>query len=606
MLRRPIAATQQESRQGGDRSAARLMVNVAAQHARALVAAVAATVLVTAAELAAPWPLKWVIDAVFDGRTGRFELTSRDWRVLAAVTAATVVVALVSAAGTFISEVALRRAGERISHDLRVRTYEHLQRLSLAFHDRRKKGELVTHITEDANRVGEAFSDSLGTVAQAALTIVGMLAVSLWLDPVLGLALGAVVPVLALVTLHFRRRVRTAARSQRAHDGEIASLASESLSAIRLVQAYGSQGFESEKVREQSEQRRLDGVEVASLEARFSGWVDVLGAVAVALVIVLGTVRVSSGAISAGAIVVFAQYARRLYRPLKDIAKHTAKISKAMARAERIAEVLATDEVLEDRPGAFASGRATGVVALDGVSFAYEPGRWVLRDVTLTVPSGSKVAVIGESGAGKSTLGALLARFYDPQSGSVCLDRRDLRDCSLRWLRAQVGVLLQDTVLLSGTVAQNIAYGVEASPEQVAAAAVGADADRFIEDLPGGFLHELGPQGVGLSGGQRQRLGIARVLLRDPPVLLLDEPTTGLDAASEALVMQRLEVLMRGRTTIMVTHSMALASRADRVIVLADGRVVQDGPPQDLLARPGLFRRLCHEQGMLGQQRTGA
>jgi ABC-type multidrug transport system fused ATPase/permease subunit len=347
-------------------------------------------------------------------------------------------------------------------------------------------------------------------------------------------------------------------------------------------------------------------VQVASLEARFAGMVDLLGAVAMAAVIVLGAMRVSTGAISAGAIVVFAQYSRRLYRPLKDIAKHLARLSKAMARAERIAEVLSADEVLAERPGAHAGPRAQGRVELLGVSFGYEPGRPVLHDVTVRIEPGSRVAVVGQSGAGKSTLGALLARFYDPLSGTVRLDGHDLRDCGLRWVRQQVGVLLQDTVLLTGSVADNIAYGTEASRAEIVAAARAADADGFVCDLPAGYGQLLGPQGVGLSGGQRQRLGIARVLLRDPPVLLLDEPTTGLDAASEALVMERLQVLMAGRTTVMVTHSMALAARADRVLVLAGGRVVQDGTPASLLAQAGPYRRFAREQGLLPVTRTPA
>jgi ATP-binding cassette, subfamily B, bacterial len=587
-----------------DASARRLMRSLVTEHAGALVGAALATVLVTLADLAAPWPLKWVIDSVFDGRTGRFTLDGSDYRLLAFVAAVTVAVSLVSAIGTYASELWLCRAGERISHDLRTRTYVHLQRLSLAFHDRRQKGELVTHITEDSNRVGEAFADSLGTVAQAALTMVGMLTVSLLLDPVLGLALAAVVPALALVTLHYRRLVRTASRRQRARDGQIASLAAESLSAIRLVKAYGGEVFEQDRVHEQSEQRRQSGVVVAVLEARFAGLVDVLGAVAMSVVIVLGAIRVSHGAISAGAIVVFAQYARKLYQPLKDIAKHTAKISKAMARAERISEVLAADEVLEDRLGAHAKGRAVGRLEIADVDFAYTSGRPVLEQLSLSVPAGSRVALVGPSGAGKSTVGALVARFYDPISGRVSLDGRDLRDCSLGWVRQQVGVLLQDTLLLTGTIAENIAYGTEASPEEIRAAAVAADADGFISRLPGGYDHLLGPQGVGLSGGQRQRLGIARVLLRDPPVLLLDEPTTGLDAASEALVMGQLEVLMAGRTTVMVTHSMALAARADRVVVLAAGLVVQDGEPDELLAQAGPFRQLAQEQGLSVMPRT--
>jgi ABC-type multidrug transport system fused ATPase/permease subunit len=296
--------------------------------------------------------------------------------------------------------------------------------------------------------------------------------------------------------------------------------------------------------------------------------------------------------------VVFVQYSRKVYQPLKDIAKQSSRIAKRMARAERIAEVLVADQVLEDRPGAVAGTRATGRIALEGVSFAYEPARPVLRDVSLRIAAGEHVAVVGSSGAGKSTIGALIARFYDPVGGRVEIDGRDARDWSLPWLRDQIGILLQDTVLFTGTVADNIAYGAPASREEIVAAASAAGAHDFIMRLPNGYDEPLGPQGVGLSGGQRQRLGIARVLLRNPPILLLDEPTTGLDALSEANVIRGLRELMAGRTTVIVTHAMSLAATADRVIVVDAGRIVQDGSPAELLAQPGPLRRMTLEQAI--------
>ena len=322
--------------------------------------------------------------------------------------------------------------------------------------------------------------------------------------------------------------------------------------------------------------------------------------------LVLGAFRVAAGAITVGDLVVIAQYARQMYRPLSDLAKQSTKVSRAMARAERVAEVLGADEVLEERPGAFARGRARGEVELRDVSFGYEPGRTVLDGMSLRIPAGTRVAVVGASGAGKSTVGALVARFYDPLGGSVLIDGRDARDCSLDWLRDQVGILLQDTVLFSGTVADNIAYGREAPREDLIRAARAADAEHFVTALPGGFDATLGPQGIGLSGGQRQRIGIARVLLRDPPILVLDEPTTGLDAASEAQVMDGLAALMRDRTTILITHSMALARQADRVVVIEAGRIAQQGAPDELLSEPGAFRRLAAEQGLVARRRRTA
>src|SRR5919107_5545012 len=594
MLRRSSAdptSAADDSTHPGEGGARRLIRSIVRRHWPALGGAAGSTVLLTLADLAQPWPLKFLIDEVITGRRAPFDFTSDDVRTLAVIAGAVVGIALLDALATYTGDLWLKRSGERIAHDLRLQMYAHLQRLSLAYHDRRQKGDLVTRLTGDANSVGTLFSDNLGTIAQAILTLIGMIAVA---------------PVLGLITVHYRREVRLAARKQRKREGEIASLAAESLAAMRVVKAFGGERYEAERVFERSEERRQQGVYAANLEAKFSGAVDVLGSVAVAVVLVLGAYRAASGAITVGDLVVIAQYARRMYRPLSDLAKQSTRVSRAMARAERVAEVLGADEVLEDRPGAFAAGRAEGDVELRDVAFHYDPDRPVLEGISLHFPVGSRVAVVGPSGAGKSTVGALIARFYDPSAGQVLIDGRDARECSLDWLRDQVGILLQDTVLFTGTVADNIAYGRSAPREDIMRAARAADAEHFISGLPGGFDAELGPQGIGLSGGQRQRIGIARVLLRDPPILVLDEPTTGLDAASEAQVMEGLTALMHGRTTILITHSMALARGADRIVVIEAGRIVQEGTPAELLEVPGPFRRLAAEQGLVERRRRPA
>ena len=610
MLRRRTAnstpAEDDDRTHPGAGGANRLIRDIVRRHWGALGGAAASTVLMTLADLAQPWPLKYLIDNLVTGRSIPFTITSSDLRTLLLIAAAVVGIALLDALATYTGDLWLKRAGESIAHELRLQMYSHLQRLSLAYHDRRQKGDLVTRLTGDANSVGTLFSENLGTIAQAILTLVGMMIVSLLIDPLIGVAMIAVAPVLGFVTVHYRREVRLAARKQRKREGEIASLAAESLSAMRVVKAFGGERYEAERVSERSEERRQQGVLAANLEARFSGVVDVLGAVAVAGVLVLGAFRTASGAISVGDLVVIAQYARRMYRPLSDLAKQSTRVSRNMARAERVSEVLGADDVLEDRAGGFAEGRAEGEVELRDVAFAYEPDRPVLDGVSLRFPAGRRVAVVGPSGAGKSTVGALIARFYDPTAGAVLIDGRDARDCSLDWLRDQVGILLQDTVLFTGTVAENIAYGRDAPREDIVRAARAADAEDFISGLPGGFDGALGPQGIGLSGGQRQRIGISRVLLRDPPILVLDEPTTGLDAASEAQVMDGLTELMKGRTTILITHSMALARNADHVIVIEAGRVAQEGTPQELLEVPGAFRRLAAEQGLVPRRRRAA
>jgi ATP-binding cassette subfamily B protein len=582
-------------------SSTRFLRSYLARQWRALAVAGASTGFLTVADLAKPWPIKLVIDYIVAGREGAFELRAHDLQLLGAIAGLVLAIALTEATATYYSDLSLKRAGERIAHDLRIAVYAHMQRLSLAFHERRQKGDLVTLVTSDVNSVGQAFSESLGAMAQAALLFVGMLVVSFLLDPLLTVAVFLVSPVLALVTFRYRRKIRSLARHQRAHEGEIASLATESLSAMPVVRALGTETYEESRVTERSESRKEVGVEAARVDARFAGLIDLIGAVAVAVALVLGVFRVAAGALSPGDLVVFATYARRLYRPLYDIARQASRVSRAMARAERIGELLAADDVLPQAPGAFNSGRAAGDLEFERVSFAYEPERPALRELSLRVPAGSRVAVVGRSGAGKSTLGALTARFYDPTSGRVLIDGRDAGDCSLRWLREQVGLLLQDTVLFSGTVSENIAYGTDASLDDVVTAAKAAAAHDFISALPSGYATDLGPRGIGLSGGQRQRIGIARTLLRDPSILILDEPTTGLDPENEARVMHGLEVLMDGRTTVLMTHSVALARAANRVVVLDGGRVAEEGPPDELLARGGRFHSFAREQGVVGR-----
>src|SRR3954451_2439 len=286
------------------------------------------------ARLPQPFPLQWVIDRVIGAQSGGFRLGGAGLRTLWIAGIAVVLISAVSAAGTFVAEIGLARAGERIAHDLRVGTYAHLQRLSLAYHDGRQKGDLVTRLTEDANQVGELFSESIGTITQAVLILVGMAAVTVVLDPLLAIAMFAVTPVLGLVTVHYRRKVKLAARRQRASEGEIASLATESLSAMRVVKAFGGERYEHERVLDRSLERRRFGMVAAGLEARFGGAVEVIGATTMAVVLVFGTYRVAAGAISPGALVVFVQYSRKVYQPLKDIAKQSSKVARRMARAD--------------------------------------------------------------------------------------------------------------------------------------------------------------------------------------------------------------------------------------------------------------------------------
>jgi ATP-binding cassette subfamily B protein len=550
---------------------------------RALGIAMLASILLALAELATPVPLALVVDGILEkerGASGGFELTRGDLYLVAGAAALLLGVALVEGVVAYLSDVSLMRAGERIVHELRLATHFHVQRLSLLFHARRDTGDLVTRVTGDVNAVGTLFSESIATLLSAVLVLAGMVVVSVIIDPVLALVAFSITPLLGLVSFQARRQVKKASRRARTQEGEIASLAAESFAAIREVKAFGSEPYEHRRLRSKSEERLRAGYDVTRIESRFTRLVNLFAAFGTAAVLAVGVFRVSSGAMSAGELVVMVTYATRIYRPLRVIARQVSRIARSMARAERITEILAADDVLKERPGAYDGPPARGEVELESVSFSYEPDRPALENVSLRIEAGTKVALVGQSGAGKSTVAALIARFYDPTSGRVLVDGRDVRDCSLRWLRRQIGLVLQDTVLFSGTVADNIAYGIYASPDEVEAAAKAAGAHEFISQLPDGYDTELGQRGVGLSGGQRQRISIARTILRDPAILILDEPTTGLDAESEAEVVEGLSSLMQGRTAVIISHAPPLLECADRAVSIEDGRVVSELPAE--------------------------
>ena len=562
---------------------------------RALVLAMAATGIVTLAEVLFPLPIAYVLDHVVttDGETVRTDPFDRDDIVVLAIVAAVFLsIYVVRAAAEFGQALWLQAAGERIMHALRLATYAQLQRLSISFHHRLRTGDLVTRMTADADAVGQMFSTSIGKFVTAGGLLVGMFAFSFYIDPLLTLIAFAVAPLLTYLSVVFRRRQGVASKRQRRREGEIAALSGEVLGAVREVQAFGSEEYEQERLREISEERVQAGISTSKIEGFFAGLVDVTGGIAVVLVLVFGAWRVRSGSLTFGELTVVLYYSQKLYRPLSVLAREAAKVQKALARGERIAEVLAADDVLEDRPDGYRGPRAVGEIQLDRVTFGYSPDRIALRDLSLLIPAGQKVAVIGRSGAGKSTIAALIARFYDPYDGRILIDGRDARECSLAWLRNQVGMVLQEGALFSGSVAENIAYGLQADMDAIVEAAAAAGAHGFISELPEGYETELGQRGVGLSGGQRQRIAVARTILRNPSILVLDEPTTGLDLQSEAEVMQGLEALMRGRTTVMITHSPALTRTADRVIEIEGGRIARQGTPAELAAELRTLRRV--------------
>ena len=488
-------------------------------------------------------------------------------RLLVAVAAVTIAIALVEAGAQYASDLWLQAAGERITHDLRTRVYEHLQRLSLGFHQQRQKGDLVTRVTGDVNAMGDLFSQSLGAMVEAALLAVGMTVVLAVIDPVLAVVAIATAPLTGVLSFVYRRRVRTQSRVRRAQEGEIASIANEALSAMAVVKAFGSEGYESERVREGSARRLASGVEVARLQARFDGLVGSVRAISTALVLVVGAIRVSHGAISPGELLVFASYTRKAQSPMRDFAREMTKVAAAMAKGDRIAELLEADDVLPEPPGRLPR-RARG-------------GRRRARARLVRLRRGAAGAArrLAPRPAGRADRadGAVGRRQVDARRAGRALlrprrgpraDRRPRRARLLAGVAARPG---RGRAPGHRAVQRHRPRQHRLRDRRDPRAGRGRRRARppphdFIRGLPEGYDTDLGPQGVALSGGQRQRIGIARTLLRNPPVLVLDEPTTGLDAVAETAVLDGLKALMDGRTTILITHSQRLADTADRVV----------------------------------------
>jgi ATP-binding cassette subfamily B protein len=423
-----------------------------------------------------------------------------------------------------------------------------------------------------------------------------MLVIMLALNWKLGLLAAVSAPLIWATSMHYRARIRNLERNVREKEGDIASLAQETISSIRVVKTFGGKA-ETRRFEHESGEMLEAGLRVARLEARFSWTLSVITALALALLVIVGANQVLAGAITAGTLVVFIQYLRDIQGPLTTLSRLSTRVAKAMVRANRINEVLSERPAVQELPGARVAERFRGHIRFEHVSFGYLPGRNVLHDVTLEALPGQVVALVGSSGAGKSSLASLLPRLYDPTEGRVLIDGQDVREFQLESLRSHIAVVLQESLLFRASIRENIAFGrPKASLRQIEEATRIACCDEFLQELPHGLDTVVGERGVTLSGGQRQRIAIARAVIRDAPILILDEPTTGLDAESEAGVMQALERLMEGRTTIMIAHKLSTVLRADKIAVMHQGAIVEVGTHGELLGSDGLYARAFQTQ----------
>lgn len=551
-----------------------------------------------------PWPLKFVIDAVSTSLGADLAGAQRpaSLQLLALCGLATVVIVGLRALTNFASTVAFALAGSRVATTIRARVFGHVQGLSQDFHSRNRSADTVQRIVSDVGRLQEvAVTAGLPMLANV-ITFVAMFAVMAWIDPVMSLIVLAAVVVFVLLSRGSSGKITTAARKTRKGEGELANTAQESLSAIKVVQAYNLQGHLAQRFAGSNQKALTEGVKSRRLAAALERRTDFIVGLATAAVIVGGGMRVMQGAMTPGDLVLFTTYLKTTMKPLRDMAKYTGRIARAAASGERVADLMDMRPTVHDRPDARPLEVVEGRIVYDCVSAGYE-GVPAVRQLDLQVEPGQTVALIGESGSGKSTLASLLTRAMDPMTGQVRIDGVPLTQVQVESLRDQVAVVLQEAVLFTGTIRDNIALGrPEASEEEIVAAAVAAQADGFIREQPEGYHTQVGERGGTLSGGQRQRIAIARALLRDTPLVVLDEVTTGLDPVSAADVLESIAALSRGRTTVLVTHDAEVALRADRVVWLQEGRIVRDGSPARLMAEDGMFAEWVRAQQAAAHQ----
>ncbi len=558
----------------------------------------------TLTDLLQPWPLKIVIDYVvgskqmppwlahwFDSTVGTDKLV-----VLNVAAVSVFLIAVAGAVSSYVQSVTMTSVGQWVMHDLRSTLYNHIQRLSLSFHDQSQTGDLITRVTSDIDTVQGFITSSLMDTILDTLTLAGMLVLMFYIDWRFTLIALSVAPILFVFIYKYTHQIKRASRAVRKKESEIVSKIQEVFSSIRVVKAFAREKYEKRRFKEVS----MESVELAlrarALKAGLSPGVKIITAVGSALVLWYGARLTLDGTLTPGTLVLFLLYLGKLYSPIRGLSKLPDTFSKPAIAFERIQEVMDIEiKARGEKPQR--APEFKGRIEFENVSFGYTPDRLILRDISFRIEPGQVAAFVGPTGAGKTTIMSLIPRFYEVSSGKIRIDGEDVRKFKLKSLRRQLAFVLQETLLFRAPIWQNIVYGrPSATREEVVQAAQLANAHEFIEKMPEGYETMVGERGATLSGGQRQRIGIARAIIRDAPILVLDEPTSGLDAASEALVFDALQRLMAGRTCIVITHRLATIQNADVIFVLKNGMIIERGTHKELLARGGLYLELYSTQ----------
>ena len=565
-----------------------------------LILAALFTLGVTATELLKPWPLKMIVDhAILDKPLPHFLsflsgiVEGSKFTLVVEASCAIVLIAVCGGLFSYSQIFITSSIGYKMVYALRRELFAHLQRLSLSFHNHARSGDLMTKIGGDTNTLKDVFAESILRFFSQALEVIGMLAIMLALNWKVGLIPLATMPLLCFSLFHLYRKTKASVKKQKRQEGKVASRMTEVLSAIPLVQAFAREKYEEEKFDAVTAKTLQESIRIARLEAAATRSSQIITALGTAAAVLFGALQVLHERMLPGELVLVVAYLNNLYKPLRGVAKLSTDFSKAMASVDRISEILDIEPEIKDSLDAIEADRFRGEIVFDNVSFDYGDGKDVLKKVSFAVSPGQRIALVGVSGAGKSTIVSLILRLYEPQAGAIFIDGTDIRQFRRESLRRQIGIVLQDSILFGATIRENIAYGKpEASLEEIVSAARAANADEFIRELEDGYDSVLGERGATLSGGQQQRIAIARALIRDAPILILDEPMTGLDVESEAKVREALDRLMAGKTCLMITHDLQSVEDADQVLVLEEGRIIERGKHDELVTRSGRYRDL--------------
>jgi ABC-type multidrug transport system fused ATPase/permease subunit len=547
--------------------------------------------------VATPWPLKIIIDDVVArnslphwlGWTKSFLPANSKTAMAALVACGFVLICAIGSVAGYVTSYYNENVAQHIANDLRKKIYHHLQHLSLSYYDSHQTGKLLSTITADVSTIQDFASYTLLTMLVDAMTIFGMLILMFYLDAGFTLAAIAVTPFLLLFVSRFKKVMKKATREVRMDQSNMLIVLQQGLESIRAVNAFGRQDFEEDKLEHISRETMDAALKARRVKSMLSPVVTITVSLCIALVLWRGTDLIFVKAMTVGALTVFLWYMNKFFSPVQDLAKMTSTIAQATVALERIQAILEIEPIILFTRG-INPGKLQGDILFDHVFFSYNPETLVLNDINIHIRSGQRIGICGPTGCGKSTIISLIARFYDPTTGRVLIDGKDIKEFRLDVLREQIGFVLQDTALFYGSVRDNIAYGKpEATLAEIVEAAKLANAHEFISCMPLGYDTLVGERGVTLSGGQRQRLGIARAVVRNSPILILDEPTASLDTESEKTVMEALENLMIGRTVITIAHRLTTIRDADKIIVLHKGVIMEDGTHDELIARGKIY-----------------